>query len=188
MEVVHPLETGLVMDGVQGCQTPSKRLKAILSVSKWQKQMTEIQAGSHCYGLPDTDAVQVDDSFWKGTTVGSRAKHWSRLTTRDTSNSPSKRKAHKQPIWSRVDVFMIRSLFWQHQWGMFCYFSPWRKNCIHVFKKNSKLHRKLETPRRHQMTALHWKLWVNYVVATLILPMSYCWLNVSSVSKSRLLL
>lgn len=55
---------GLLMDGVQGCQTPSKRLKAILSVPKWQKQMTEIEAGSHCYELPDTDAFQVVGPFW----------------------------------------------------------------------------------------------------------------------------
>lgn len=58
MEVVHPLERGLVMDGVLECQTPSKRLKAILSVPKWQKQMAEIEVGSHCYELPDTDALQ----------------------------------------------------------------------------------------------------------------------------------
>lgn len=48
-----------------------------------------------------------------GPPVGSLAEHWSRLTTRDTSNSPGKRKAHKQPIWSTVDVFIISSLFWQ---------------------------------------------------------------------------
>lgn len=51
-------ERGRVMDGPQECQTPSKRLKAILPVPKWQKQMTEIEAGSHCYELPDTDAFQ----------------------------------------------------------------------------------------------------------------------------------
>lgn len=59
VEVVHPLERGLVMDGVPKCQTPFKRLKAILSVPKWQKQMAAIEAGSHCYELPDTDAFQV---------------------------------------------------------------------------------------------------------------------------------
>lgn len=63
VEVVHPLERGLVMDGVQECQTPSKRLKAILSVPKWQKQMTEIEVGSNCYELPDTNAFQVVQPF-----------------------------------------------------------------------------------------------------------------------------
>lgn len=64
VEVVHPLERGLVMDGVQECQTPSKRLKAILSVPKWQKQMAEIEAGSHSYELPDIDAFQVMYPLW----------------------------------------------------------------------------------------------------------------------------
>lgn len=56
MEAVHPLERGLVMDGVQECQTPSKRLRVILTVPKWQKQMAQIEVGSHCYELPDTVA------------------------------------------------------------------------------------------------------------------------------------
>lgn len=47
------------MDVVQRCQTPSERLRAILSVPKWQKQMAEIELGSHCYELPHTDAFQV---------------------------------------------------------------------------------------------------------------------------------
>lgn len=64
VEVVHPLERGLVMDGVQECQTPSMRLKAILSVPKWQKQMTEIEVGSNCYELPDSDSFQVVQPFW----------------------------------------------------------------------------------------------------------------------------
>jgi len=50
---------GLVMDGVQGCQACSKRLRTILSVPKWQKQMAEIELGSLCYGLPDADAFPV---------------------------------------------------------------------------------------------------------------------------------
>lgn len=54
------------MDGLQECQTPSKRLKAILPVPKWQKQMTEIEAGSHCYELPDTDAFQSIQTFRGG--------------------------------------------------------------------------------------------------------------------------
>lgn len=59
-------ERGRVMDGLQECQTPSKRLKAILPVPKWQKQMTEIEAGSHCYELPDTDAFQSVQPFRGG--------------------------------------------------------------------------------------------------------------------------
>lgn len=48
VEVVHPLEGGLMMDGVQECQTPSKRLRAILSVPKWLKQIADIEFRSHC--------------------------------------------------------------------------------------------------------------------------------------------
>lgn len=60
------------------------------------------------------------------------------------------------------------------------------KNCVHMCsKRTASFTKNLKVPERHQMTALHWKLWVNYFVATLILPMSYCWLNVSSVSKPR---
>lgn len=48
---------GLVMNGVQECQAPSKRLRAILPVPKWQKQMAVIEVGPHCYELPDSDTL-----------------------------------------------------------------------------------------------------------------------------------
>lgn len=59
-------ERGLVMDGVEECQTCSERLRAILSVPKWQKQMAEIELGSHCYELPDSDAFQVSEASLGG--------------------------------------------------------------------------------------------------------------------------
>lgn len=58
VEEVHPLEKGLMMDGLQGCQACSKRLRTILAVPNWQKQMAEVEFGSHCYELPDSDAFQ----------------------------------------------------------------------------------------------------------------------------------
>ena len=59
VEAVHPLERAFVMDGVQDYQSPFKRLKALLSVPKWQKQMIQVEARPHYYAFPDTDASRV---------------------------------------------------------------------------------------------------------------------------------
>lgn len=52
------------MDGVKEHHTTSKRLRDIVSVAKWQEQMSEIEHGSHCYGLPDTDAFEAVSPLW----------------------------------------------------------------------------------------------------------------------------
>lgn len=103
MEEVHPLESGLVMDGVQGCQSCFERLKAIISMPEWQKQMTERECLGRIVKNSQTpmpyrlhcSSMGSERSSWLGREpVGSPAKVWLKLISacKNTSNPICKKK------------------------------------------------------------------------------------------------